>query len=799
MKIQNEITAEDVPGLPGVSGAVQALYGPVLAVGNWMFPYGNVPARGNRPRAGGRAERGPLTILMPCKDQKKEFLVEALKSVIEQSSPFWKLKVIVHSDSPAKITEIINGLNDHRIQILINQGGGLGGALNIGMRGSNTEYLCILLSDDKLDPKAIEIIQKYIQRFPETDFFYSSRKYIDAQGQIKTPLMKRKRKFNIDDFAKKGSPVKHLLCWRRVKGLEIGGMDETLSDHGCDDYDFPWRMAEAGCRFKAIKECLYYYRIHHDFHRLTTHVSLARQVECLKAMFRKHKVSEPEITAYLENALNGYLITDKTLNFENQKSYLVDISNYREMKEDRKEEFLSKGYASRYFFPHQIYYLPKGGPDGLKLASRLCKISNPQKLWEICLYAMPPMIDEFPLELFFDKELIWHEQHFGKPGHVATANLVIDRGRLFGYVYQSDLVQRISSYRREAKTRIENRLKGWNRMLLNAIMAFALEKKIKMFYSPTADLAREHTDRNRKVKKELFDRIYDRTLCQYFDVDKSGPWWRVNVSKNKNQIIVPQKRIDIVERSKTICICHDIERGYGHFGVDTPFAASIHTSSIEALEKMLSIEKKLDLKATYHVLGLLFEEVRGKIEKDGHACAFHSYDHKVPLESKPPRTAKKISNFITGILKGVKPDANGSDQLSKCRAIDYRVKGYRPAQSKITPEFTEENLGFHNFEWFASSAGSLNSKVPKSENGIVKIPILFDDFALYKNHMSYQAWEEEAINKIQGNDFVALSLHDCYADYWLPHYESFLKKIIPLGNFKTLDEVSAEVILCSGQ
>jgi len=54
-------TAEDAPGLPGVSGAVQALYGPVLAVGNGMFPYGNVPARGDRPRAGGRAERGPLT------------------------------------------------------------------------------------------------------------------------------------------------------------------------------------------------------------------------------------------------------------------------------------------------------------------------------------------------------------------------------------------------------------------------------------------------------------------------------------------------------------------------------------------------------------------------------------------------------------------------------------------------------------------------------------------------------------------------------------------------------------------
>lgn len=38
---------------------------------------------------------------------------------------------------------------------------------------------------------------------------------------------------------------------------------------------------------------------------------------------------------------------------------------------DRTAEFLAKGFKERWVFPHRAYYLPKCGPDGLKLASRI--------------------------------------------------------------------------------------------------------------------------------------------------------------------------------------------------------------------------------------------------------------------------------------------------------------------------------------------------------------------------------------------------------------------------------------------
>jgi hypothetical protein len=81
------------------------------------------------------------------------------------------------------------------------------------------------------------------------------------------------------------------------------------------------------------------------------------------------------------------------------------------------------------------------------------------------------------------------------------------------------------------------------------------------------------------------------------------------------------------------------------------------------------------------------------------------------------------------------------------------------------------------------------------DNRIVKIPILFDDFKMYKNKMKYEDWEQKAIDGIKQNDFVAFCLHDCYADYWLPYYRRFLDKIKALGELKTLNEVANEIIL----
>lgn len=734
-----------------------------------------------------------ITILMPVKDQKKEFLQAALLSVINQSSPDWQLLAIVAHDTPQNTREVITSFKDERIQLIVEETNNFAAALNTGMRRAGTEFVCILLSDDQLATDTVKIVQRYRKEYPTIDFFHGSRRKIDSKGNFRSSVISDSDNFQISHFKKRGSPVKHLLCWRRKKALEIGGMDESLSDHGCDDYDFPWAMAEAGCKFKVIKECTYYYRMHHDAPRLTTYIPLQKQVAILKAMFRKHGVSEEETDDYIEKSLNDYLPRSQLMSYDHDMSYLIGISNYKEIAQDRSEEFLKKGYLKKYFFPHRIYYLPKGGPDAFRHASRLCRVTDPAKLWEIVLYGVSPTIDEFPEDLFFDKELIWHEQQFGRTGQAATANLAVDGNRMFGYGYVSDLVQRISSHRREHKTRIEKLFKGWNRMLLNAAMNFALERGIETFYSVSADLMMKNTDTNRRIKRELFDRIYDRNVRECFSAKRHGDWWRIDVHKNQDRIVIAKKRQEIIERGKTICITHDIERGLGHVIEDPPFSTKIHEPAEAYLEEMLQIEKTVGIRGTYNVVGSFMDEVRERIEREGHAVGFHSYDHRIKSDKEliPQR-----KHFKKALSKGKRiwPE----NQLAFCRKVDYRIKGYRPPQSKITAELDDIYLTFFNYEWLASSSSSLGRrKRPFLENGIVKIPIHFEDFGLYQRNFIFEEWEQKAIDLVRQNDFVAINLHDCYAGFWLSYYRRFLEKIRPLGHFKTFDEVAAETTLCS--
>src|SRR5262249_59450169 len=105
--------------------------------------------------------------------------------------------------------------------------------------------------------------------------------------------------------------------------------------------------------------------------------------------------------------------------------------------------------------------------------------------------------------------IFWHRQHYFVPGQIATASMVVKGSRLYTAAHHSDLVQRISR-RRELKTRVEARFRGWDRLLMNSILAFAVERSLTTVCIPTAHAARQQTDEARTVQPELFDRVYDR-------------------------------------------------------------------------------------------------------------------------------------------------------------------------------------------------------------------------------------------------------------------------------------------------
>ena len=439
-----------------------------------------------------------------------------------------------------------------------------------------------------------------------------------------------------------------------------------------------------------------------------------------------------------------------------------------EAPEDLRARFVATGFKSRHFVPHRVHRLPKAGPDGYRLARQMCGVRDPDRLWQIVLFASPPAIDEFPREMFFDPDLLWHQQHFHEVGQFASVDLAAVGRRLYTMAHQSDLVQRVSR-RRDLKTRVEKVFHGWHHLLLNAIVGFAADRGFREVRVPTSRLAMEHTDRARTVQAPLFERVYDRAVHQHFRAVEVEGWWAIDVEGHRGAVVPLAPRP--VERvaGKTVCVCHDIERGLGHRHDDPGFARRADAQADGALDQMLAIERRVGVRATYSVAGCLLADVRARIEADGHCVAFHSFDHDLERE-----------------------------QLPACRTVDYRIKGYRPPQSVLTPELRGNRLAWDNFEWLASSSASLGFDRPRLERRLVRIPIRLDDHPLHTGRMDVAAWQRRVMAAIDAHDFVAFSLHDCYAPHWLPAYENLLEAVARRARLRTLDEVSAEVYLTAG-
>jgi GT2 family glycosyltransferase len=248
-----------------------------------------------------------ITALLPLKHFHAPFLREAMESMFRQTSPLWRLLVIVEPEDLAAFRmTLAEWLADPRVRLVPNEGYRHAGAFNTGMRVAETEFVAILLGDDRWDPRAVEVLMDAIRAHPGVDLFHSSRRAIDGDGRPLSDVMPALQEVSLEGFIWK-SQVKHLICWRRSKGLAVGGMDETLTTAGPDDYDFPWTMLEHGAVIRAIPECLYIYRDHREGVRNTTHYPRSVHLRDLRHILTKHGVSRSQVRRRLRMAKRGYL------------------------------------------------------------------------------------------------------------------------------------------------------------------------------------------------------------------------------------------------------------------------------------------------------------------------------------------------------------------------------------------------------------------------------------------------------------------------------------------------------------
>jgi glycosyltransferase involved in cell wall biosynthesis len=252
-------------------------------------------------------DRPHITALVPVGQYHSGFLTKAIGSVLSQTSSSWRLLVIGDQDNATALAHLLeNELSDPRIKMLCGEKDQLAHKLNLGMKRASTDFVAILLGDDMWSHNAVEVLIRYIDRYPSADLLHSSRIFIDEHDRAISSVHHSRERITLEDFIVT-SPVKHLICWRTSKALALGGLDETINYVGPDDYDFPWTMAQAGAVFKSIGECLYLHRDHRECYRLTTHVPRSWQIRETRRIMQKHGAARADIRRRIAEAKRSYL------------------------------------------------------------------------------------------------------------------------------------------------------------------------------------------------------------------------------------------------------------------------------------------------------------------------------------------------------------------------------------------------------------------------------------------------------------------------------------------------------------
>jgi len=235
----------------------------------------------------------PATIVIPLLQQVDAFLEQSVGSALGQTVPAEVLVVTAPNTSESNLAVLARFLEqgDGRMRVENRTRAGFAAALNHAFETARADRVGILLSDDWLDPDALELslaidadIVSGGKRIWSDDGINPLHLVWDkvgsAAGLMAQPTNEERARY-----------VTHFLLFNRQRVLDVGGVDETLGDvGGVDDYDLIWTLIERGATVGFTERGVYNVRDHYGV-RLTLR-PLEEHRAALRRILSKHGLDE---------------------------------------------------------------------------------------------------------------------------------------------------------------------------------------------------------------------------------------------------------------------------------------------------------------------------------------------------------------------------------------------------------------------------------------------------------------------------------------------------------------------------
>jgi glycosyltransferase involved in cell wall biosynthesis len=298
--------------------------------------------------SGSTNEAMPLvSLIMSCYREPLDWLSECIDSVLAQTMPDFEFIIVVDDPDNLPLIDKLRAYAEHdvRINLLINEVNvGLAVSLNRGISKSSAAIIARMDADDIAEENRLQTQLEFLGENPKISLVGSAIELIDEQGTV----IGRKSYYRDEALLKKIIPYSSVTChptWMFRKSLhtKIGGYRDLFT---AQDYDFLYRVLDAGEKISNIQSCLLRYRIHQQ--SITGRFSLNRY----KVRHYIHKMHHDRLRLGHDNfdksTLNEYLQNTK------DNSKVNDL--LAKLRLTKKHSFTKKIYylTQLFFYSHDI-------------------------------------------------------------------------------------------------------------------------------------------------------------------------------------------------------------------------------------------------------------------------------------------------------------------------------------------------------------------------------------------------------------------------------------------------------------
>ncbi|MEQ8173199.1 MAG: glycosyltransferase family 2 protein, partial [Candidatus Eremiobacterota bacterium] len=224
-----------------------------------------------------------ISIITPTYNTPKQFLIDMIESVLNQTYSKWELCIADGSSMEHYVKNILENYQnkDKRIKVkLLTENKGIAGNSNEALSMATGDFMTLLDHDDTLTPYALFEIVKVINEHPDVDFIYSDEDKITEDGERRFDHY-FKPDWSPDTLKSYNYPI-HVSVFSKDTIKLIGGFRDGFE--GSQDYDLILRVTEKAKNIIHIPKILYHWRVNKNSTAGDTGAKLYAYVSAKKAL-----------------------------------------------------------------------------------------------------------------------------------------------------------------------------------------------------------------------------------------------------------------------------------------------------------------------------------------------------------------------------------------------------------------------------------------------------------------------------------------------------------------------------------